>query len=188
MPKIGLCGAQGTGKSTLAREISNYFDLPMITEQARTAAHMLGLASPKDCSGNPQLGVAYQQLCLSLQVGAESSLDSFVSDRTTADNALYWMKWQSHNVDSLIPVQYLTMRAAKNMVNYDLVIYVPPEFDPPDDGFRSTSKSYQGKWTFCCAVYWARCEARFAGGYMTVRGDVQQRLWQVVQKLEVIGK
>lgn len=187
MPKIGLCGAQGTGKSTLAREISNYFDLPMITEQARTAAHMLGLASPKDCSGNPQLGVAYQQLCLSLQVGAESSLDSFVSDRTTADNALYWMKWQSHNVDSVTNLQYYDT-CRKNMVNYDLVIYVPPEFDPPDDGFRSTSKSYQGEMDFLLRCLLGEMRSPLAGGYMTVRGDVQQRLWQVVQKLEVIGK
>lgn len=178
--KIGLCGAQGTGKSTLARELANFFDLPMITEQARTAAHMLGLSSPKDCSGNPALGVAYQHLCLELQLGIEAQHPSFVSDRTTIDNAMYWLKWHSHNVDAATNLQYYE-RCGKNVANYDLVVYVPPEFDPPEDGFRSANKMYQLETDFLlrCLLREIRPE-----NYMQVSGSVETRMWQVVKWLE----
>jgi hypothetical protein len=46
--KIAFCGASGTGKTTLARYISEKYDLPMNPVGSRSTASLMGFKSPYD--------------------------------------------------------------------------------------------------------------------------------------------
>ncbi len=68
--RIGICGAHGTGKTTLAQDLSEALGLPLITESARTVAKNLNIASCKQL-GNNFLTADFQRKVLQAQLQAE---------------------------------------------------------------------------------------------------------------------
>jgi dephospho-CoA kinase len=85
--RVYISGAQSCGKSTLARYISEYYNLPMVHEIARV------ILSEKEFSfdtlrANIGLVNDYQTEVFYRQLEAEEEHDSFVSDRTF-DNLAY---------------------------------------------------------------------------------------------------
>lgn len=179
--RIGITGSQGTGKSTLATALARMLDLPLITEQARRVAKEMGITSLKELKNDGEKGKLFQLNCLTYQLAAERarSNSGFISDRTTIDNAAYWLKWHAHKWPSDTSNNYYK-QAMTNIKNYDLVIYVPPEITPADDGFRSIDREYQLEIDFYIRTFLALSEAN----YITVQGSVEDRVNRV---LEAIG-
>src|SRR5690606_12611399 len=93
--KIGICGPQSSGKSTLARALAGRLGLPLIEEQARVVAHGMGIHSEEMLRrSNPELQIEFQRRCLQMQQQAEAQYPAgFVSDRTVVDNCAYWLAW-----------------------------------------------------------------------------------------------
>ncbi len=182
--KIGITGAQGTGKTTLASALAKVLSLPLIQEQARIAARDLGIKKLGDLGGDPQKGVEYQWACLDYQRLAEATyLHGFVSDRTTIDNAAYWLKWHSHNAPSKENMRYYEM-ALDHAMDYDLLIYVPAEFGPAKDGFRSTDVAYQRE----VDLYIRMIAGMVAVPTITVKGSLEDRVNQAVAEISSANK
>lgn len=178
--RIGLLGAQGTGKTTLAEALAKQLELPLITEQVRDIARDMGINSPKDLQHDPLQGALFQMECLRRQIKAEEKLRRFVSDRTTIDNAVYWMKWHSHKADSAENNKYYRL-AEENADKYDLLVYVPIEIPLENDNFRSINPEYQKEIDFLIQLF-LRSRDRH---YITVHGSVEDRVMRVVRELEV---
>ncbi|MBO8138725.1 MAG: ATP-binding protein [Desulfotomaculum sp.] len=144
--RIGICGAPGTGKTTLSKIVAEELKLPHIEEQARVAARQLGITRPsRDIKNNPQLGLAYELLCLVMQLESEDKYKrSFVSDRTVIDIAVYWRKWYSINSPSSLNRSIFELCRRRSKL-YNLVVYIPPEIPLEDDRFRSTDPDYQSE-------------------------------------------
>lgn len=188
--KIGICGAESTGKTTLAKALAEELGLPLITEQARTVAQEMGITDlnkeyPK------YLWDRFQWRCLEAQIAAELEHRDFVSDRTVLDNLAYWL------VDHAIPEgQIETLRYWVRVTErlqtkpYDLVVLVRPGRTKLDnDGFRHTNPGHREimDYTICSLVGWAM--------YMhtdlmvvDVQGATEQRLKQVKDAIRVLER
>ncbi len=173
--KIGILGAQGTGKTTLAEALSKELEYPLIPEIVRGVLKDMGMSSPRELKGNPEKGRKFQMACLYRQIEEEGKHKNFVSDRTTIDNAAYWMKWHAHKNPSHVNTEYY-QTAWENAKKYDLLVYVPPEIPLVDDGCRSTDKDYQEEmaWLIGVLLYvWGKYR-------ITVTGSLETRVKQVL--------
>ncbi|MHB1419310.1 MAG: ATP/GTP-binding protein [Bacillota bacterium] len=181
--KIVLTGAQGVGKSTLAKRLAEVLGYPLIEEQARVAAAELGIAHLKDLKHNPELGIRFQKLCLEKQINAEDAAgENFVSDRTVMDNMLYWLKWHQAKAKPKENIDYYR-QVKKRAQNYDLVVYLPVgEFPIENDGFRSPDPEYQEEMEHLLLMIIAYCKPH---GIIRITGSIEERLKKVMSRLSV---
>jgi|GEM_PF-817980 len=141
--RIGITGSHGVGKTTLAQALSDALNLPLIQEQARVVARDLGIKTLDEIKNDKFRFREYQCLVPAYQIAAEKSNPAgFVSDRTTIDCAAYWLKWHAHNWPSGLNNNYYDICMA-NVKYYDLIVYVPVQHWPADDGFRDIDRGCQ---------------------------------------------
>lgn len=183
--KIGICGAQSTGKSTLARALSDRLGLPLIAEQARVVARGMGIYSEEMLRrSTPEMQRDFQRACLEMQQRAESQHESFVSDRTVVDNAAYWLAWNHNHANLYLRLDYLST-CKWHAESYDLIVYCPPTGDEPeDDGFRIPNQIYQAEIDFFIGTLLLGWELHF----VRVEGTTEERVEQVMSVLEASAR
>lgn len=182
--KIGICGAQGVGKSTLAKLLAEQLGLPLIGEQAREVVKLLNLGRPRELRKQPQVGLTYQLICLLAQIEAEEKHErGFVADRTFIDNAVYFNKWHSHQVSSSLSRLFYEV-CRQHARKYDLLVYVPPEIPLEDDQFRSVNVDYQAEIDFLVRLFLKGMPVR---EWMEVTGTVEERVRQVMDRVEAFA-
>lgn len=131
--KISIIGTQSSGKTTLAKELSQKLKLPMITEIARR--WNIEKVSQIEL-------VDIQKEMLNIQILEENKYEQFISDRGTIDNLSYWL----HNVADIVSYgenKRYQMKALMNVGKYSHIFLLKPEFYPVNDGFRNTNIIYQ---------------------------------------------
>ncbi len=178
--KIGICGAQGVGKSTLAKALAKELGYPLIKEEARKIMKDMDIKSPKELQKNPDKGRKFQLACLRRQIAAEKKYTRFISDRTTIDNAAYWLKWHAHKSRSVENMAYYTL-AWENAEKYDLLVYILPGIPLIDDGVRSTNESYQAEMDMLIRIFlysWGQA-------YITIAAEetLEERVKRVVAEV-----
>lgn len=132
--RIYLAGSHSVGKSTLARYISEKYNLPMITEVARQilSENEYDLGSLRT---DLDLVDSYQSEVFSRQIKEETKYNSFVSDRSF-DNLAYAAQ------HSRVLKKILDSDELKNYVsslnNEDVIIFFvrPSKATLKDDGVR----------------------------------------------------
>ncbi|WP_066635215.1 AAA family ATPase [Desulfolucanica intricata] len=180
--RIGLCGAQGTGKSTLSKALAKELGLPLIEEQARIAAKLFGITRPsRDIKVRPELGRLFEVQCLILQLQSEERYkQGFVSDRTVIDIAVYWSKWLAYTTPAVMNrfIYELCKHRAKT---YDMVLYLAPEIPLEDDEFRSTNPEYQAELDF-----WVRAMLKICNPPVLFRvtGTLEERISQILSLIK----
>ena len=116
--RIGITGAHGVGKTMLARELSRRLNLPLIEEQARVVAKIMGVRNCNELLKINDLARDFQVAVLMSQAAMEEIFSrGFVSDRTTLDCLAYWR---------LYGLKESGVYAGKCLSReYDLLVYVP---------------------------------------------------------------
>jgi len=139
--KVALSGAGGTGKTFLSEIISKRFNIPMIPEFARETAEEMGIKNLREMS--PKEAYDFQSRILERKIAEENKHDSFIADRSTADNLAYYLRWCSRNIDDSENMVYVEM-CINRLKMYDVVIVLPWQKIPlENDGFRSMKIYYQ---------------------------------------------
>jgi nicotinamide riboside kinase len=132
--RIAITGAHGTGKTTLARALSEKLGLPLIAEQARLVAAEMGVKNCEDLLRNPRLAREFQERVLEEQIRAQlAHPGGFVSDRCTLDCIAYWNLYLGDGSDA---GRYFFRARLHAFRRLDLVVYVPLLVLSGGDGFR----------------------------------------------------
>lgn len=88
--RVAFYGASGTGKTTLAAFVADQFGLQLNPVGSRSVSEAMGFASPYEVDKAGKRA-EFQRRLLFEKREWEDAHDSFVSDRTTADNLIYTM-------------------------------------------------------------------------------------------------
>lgn len=86
--KVYFIGAHAVGKSTLARYVSQKYNIPMISETARMVLSEQELQIDS-LRCDLEIADSYQQQVFDRQIAEEQKYDSFVSDRSILDVLAY---------------------------------------------------------------------------------------------------
>lgn len=133
--KIAIIGAQGVGKTTLAKQINNeYPDFKILPEAARLAVEA-GYKLDQTATVETELWLIDKQIEL------ESEEDKWVADRCGIDLLAYIQHLFAHEVEL---VEFATKTLSNRFRSYDLVLYLPSgQFAIEDDGVRTTDIQFQ---------------------------------------------
>ena len=134
--KIAIIGAQGVGKTTLAKQINKkYPDFKILPEAAR-------LAKEAGHNLDHTATVETEHWLIAKQIELENTEESaWVADRCSIDLLAYIHHLFSEE-NSLI--EFANKTLVPRFSNYDLVIYLPSgQFAIEDDGLRTTDIKFQ---------------------------------------------
>lgn len=138
--RIIVVGASGVGKTTLVEALAPLLHLPVIPELGRKLCLDMGYKRIGDIPQEQQEN--FKRLVLEAQIERESAAGEWVSDRSSID---CWVLWQRWNICSAMTydTEAYYEKARAQSAHYTHVIYIPPMFAPPEDGFRWTDADYQ---------------------------------------------
>lgn len=137
--RIGLVGAQGVGKTSLASKLATTIDIPLIEQVSRTVKG-LGFKINKNSDIKSQIAIWLGQLHEQL------SYTNFITDRTLLDHFAY-LSWLDKHND--LGIDKYIVRALGNITSgimyeqYSTIFYLPICWQPKVNGIRSTDKRYQ---------------------------------------------
>lgn len=137
--RAAVCGAQGTGKTTLVGALAAHLPhLAAIPEQATEIVKEWGEA-PKDMAPERKARFQDEILRRTLALEAEHRARGFVSDRCVVDNLAYAMRLANYSE--------LRSRVAEHLATgpYTHVFLLKRAFPIVDDGVRSTDPAYQAE-------------------------------------------
>ena len=171
--KIVVIGSHSTGKTTLARMLSKKFSIPMISEAARK------FDKEKISNISSKEYINIQKQILDMQLEEESLRNEFISDRSTIDNAAYWIHNCSNNVKDIENINYID-KAIKNIPNYTHIFLLIPEFYPISDNFRDTNIVYQLQIAEIIHTILVMYQIK----HYRITGDIKTRFDKVMEVLE----
>ena len=182
--RIGIVGAQSTGKTTLAELLAKDLNLPLIKEQARVVAQELGVDNVDKLLDRADL-IAFQSAIFKQQMSMEiahiNTGTGFVSDRTILDNLVYWkFCCLDDTEDYLLARVKAEMHLAENP--YTLVFLLRPEFGVINDGFRYTCHHCQR----ICDRLMVNLLNELNVPYIELKGPTEERLEKAKKWIDIV--
>lgn len=135
--KIAISGASGTGKTTLARMISEHYQIPINPIGSRTVAKEMGFDNPYDVD-KAGLRVEFQEKLFDAKREWELTHDSFVTDRSYLDNLTYCVLHMAEHLTEEKVFEYQRMMS----IYHATVVLSRASFQKLDDGIRQTNAMY----------------------------------------------
>lgn len=127
--RIAFFGACGTGKTTLVKSIYNELNLKPLYNNARDIIAGLGIEDVSEIEPTKR-ALMLESILLSRIMKQINLLDEdFISDRSPLDELMYWELDNDKNFPSLTPVIKKFIYSYLERFKYDLLVYVPIEFD-----------------------------------------------------------
>lgn len=173
MSKFIFNGAQGTGKSTILKELESK-GYEVVTEVVRNLSKK-GVKINKDGDEKGQKKIFNEYLNIF------NSKDNYVSDRGLIDVVAYTVYLVRHGkISEKFADKQLKELHKFTQSNPDVVyFYFPVEFDIEDDGVRDLDKDFQKEINEIILTLYASLGIRF----VTLSGTVEERL-DKIKRLE----
>jgi nicotinamide riboside kinase len=173
--KVGILGPHGSGKTSLINALGKALadegkEVAVLWEAARLCPHELNL----DGTEEGQAWIFAKQLMMEAEA---LGFDVVLVDRTPLDQLAYIFALVRRGKASNEFGQLYFHLAYGWMSTYDLLIYVPAEFPPEDDGVRDTDPAYQKEIDASIRTLIEVMEA----SVVTVGGPLKARVAQAAQ-------
>lgn len=141
--KIAFSGSAGTGKTTLAKKISEIYKFKFIPEGIREYLSEQNIEHLRELNPNDSFVMQKEILKRKLSLENENLYNNFVADRSTADNLAYTLRWCSRNI-SEEEIRDYYMKCLDNLRVYDIVFFCPwNSIELENDSIRSNILFYQ---------------------------------------------
>jgi len=161
--KIAFTGSGGTGKTTMAKYLSEKWDVPYIGSVSREVmAEMNVLHEDAQESMTEGMLLELQHAIMQRRKDKIAGRTSYVTDRCALDNYVYALRRCGAAMTEEARQKWEAL-AVEDLLSHDLVFYAPAGlFRVEDDGTRTVSPSHQSlmdlaMYGFLCKHGFDRC-------------------------------
>lgn len=179
--KLAMCGAGGTGKTTILNWLRTFRKEPALPSIAKTVNAEFGVESEDGQKLlSRELQWELQREITRRSADFELQHDNFITDRSMVDRLSYaWLKNPLEFDDPETRAAWIN-RALFHVKRLDLLIYFPVGlFDPPDNGFRSQHDGE--RWLFHY-VAWGFINSWGLDNVLLIRENTPEAKWQRLEK------
>jgi len=120
--RIGIVGAAGTGKTTLAKGLSVHLGVPLVPDTIQAVLRDRGRDSWRGVDPGDRRRI--REEALRRKIAAEADLEAFVSDRTSVDYLAYWLQNQSESEERHVNQAFLDL-CRDNAARFDVFVHLP---------------------------------------------------------------
>ena len=140
--RIVIIGSAGVGKTTLLKGLQNKVKLKVIPELARIVCRELGYKNIYEIEDPNKFRIE----TLKKQIKLEEKYKSFISDRSTVDCWVHWMRWSWGRAKTYESEKYFKF-TYNQALKYSHIIYIPRigNIKAKNDGFRWNNEEYQNQ-------------------------------------------
>ena len=146
MIKIGMAGAHGTGKTSMANamlEMKAFSKSVLVPSTARQIKEY-GYPINREATELSQLLVPLLRMVDEYENEEKASNEALISDRTLVDSLAYTMYQNDHVWESGALIEFVSRRLTEmHMASYDYVLYFPIYWDGVQDGVRDPDENYR---------------------------------------------
>lgn len=149
MIKIGMTGAHGTGKTSMAEAMQkvafkNFALVPSTARQIKEYGYPIN----REATELSQLLVPLLRIIDEAEASTNEHnrfyKQGIISDRTLIDSLAYTMYQTAHVWEHGEMIEHVTFRLAKmHMRTYNVLLYFPIYWDNVDDGVRDPDEAYR---------------------------------------------
>lgn len=171
--KIVFAGTQSTGKTTLVNKMQEsglFNDYDFVTSIPRS------LGNPFGVDGNDKT----QRDIMSTHL-SNLQKPNFIADRGILDCFTYTL-YQFNNKKIKASTLLNQIDTLNQIVDYDKIFFIRPEFEIVDDGVRSLDKEFQDEVN---AIYEQVIQYIGEDKVVILSGDVETRFNQILKSLEI---
>ena len=170
--RIGICGAQSVGKTTLLNALRSERWLSDIRVCNEVTRRVNSYGIPINENGND----ITQKLIMHEHIVNVFMYDEFITDRTALDGVVYSHYLHENGRLSDETMTYVTNIFVKLKPCYDILFYIKPEFDIQNDGIRSVDTMFRDRIVELFDQY----IDTFRVPVINISGSVRERLDQTI--------
>jgi predicted ATPase len=175
--RIGLSGAQSTGKTTLLNALRSepFFKTYDVCSEVTRKVASYGLPINEEGTDTTQ------ELIMNQHIVNLSMHNHMITDRTVLDGYVYSRYLRENGKIKSDTMDYVETVFNRMISGYDMIFYIAPEFEIKNDGVRSINTFFRER----IVNIFDEAITRFEIPVYRVKGTVRERVQFVLNAVEI---